>query len=110
MMNQMSGASPAPIALMKNNPAAIFITAIRPIRSAIRPAVSAPIAAPINADATAIPSTQIARPEGLLHGVVCAVDHSCVVTEQQPSECGDRGYANGAATRGEFLVFSKDLW
>ena len=45
-----------PMALMKNSTAAIFITEIRPIRSASRPAVMAPAAAPSNAEATANPS------------------------------------------------------
>ena len=49
-------ARPVPSALMKNSTAAIFMTDIRPIRSAMRPAVIAPAAAPSNADATAKPS------------------------------------------------------
>ncbi len=44
------------MALMKNSTAAIFITEMRPIRSASRPAVMAPAAAPSNAEATANPS------------------------------------------------------
>ena len=47
---------PAPIALIKNSSAAIFITANRPILSASLPAVTAPRAAPSNAEATAKPS------------------------------------------------------
>ena len=48
-------ASPVPIALIRNSTAAIFITARRPIRSAILPAVTAPSAAPSKAEATAKP-------------------------------------------------------
>ena len=49
-------ARPVPMALMKNNTAAIFMTEMRPIRSANRPAVMAPAAAPSSAEATAKPS------------------------------------------------------
>ena len=44
------------MALMKNSTAAIFITEMRPMRSARRPAVMAPAAAPSRAEATANPS------------------------------------------------------
>ena len=52
-------ARPVPMALMKNKTAAIFITDIRPIRSASRPAVMAPAAAPRSAEATAKPSAAL---------------------------------------------------
>jgi hypothetical protein len=52
-------ARPAPIALMKNNSAAIFITWSRPIRSASRPAVSAPNTQPSSAEATAKPNVAL---------------------------------------------------
>ena len=44
------------MALMKNRIAAIRITISRPMWSAIRPAISAPAAAPSRAEATAKPS------------------------------------------------------
>src|SRR4051812_29302450 len=47
------GESPVPIALIKKSPAASHIALIRPNRSATRPAMNAPIAAPISADDTA---------------------------------------------------------
>ena len=55
----MLAARPAPKALMKNSTAAIFITASRPMRSASRPAVMAPAAAPSSAEATAKPSAAL---------------------------------------------------
>ena len=45
------------------SPAASFITASRPIRSASRPAVIAPAAAPSNAEATAKPSDASPMPK-----------------------------------------------
>ena len=60
--HQTLGARPVPIALTKKNTAAIFITEMRPIRSAIRPAVMAPAAAPSSADATAKPSVALPMP------------------------------------------------
>ena len=56
-------ARPVPMALMKNSTAAIFITEIRPIRSASRPAVMAPAAAPSSAEATAKPSEALLMPK-----------------------------------------------
>ncbi|SHU63806.1 Uncharacterised protein [Mycobacteroides abscessus subsp. abscessus] len=53
----MFGARPAPTALNRNKAAAIFMTATRPMRSATRPAVMAPTAAPSSAEATAKPSS-----------------------------------------------------
>ena len=52
----MFQASPAPMALIRNSSAASFITERRPTRSASRPAVMAPTAAPSSAEATAIPN------------------------------------------------------
>ena len=56
-------ARPVPMALMKNSTAAIFITEMRPILSASRPAVIAPAAAPSNAEATAKPSEALLMPK-----------------------------------------------
>ena len=64
-INQTLSARPVPIALMKNSTAAIFMTEIRPIRSARRPAVMAPAAAPSNAEATAKPSAALLMPKWL---------------------------------------------
>ena len=50
------GDSPAPIAEMKKSTAATFIVNKRPNRSANRPAVIAPAAAPSRAEATAKPN------------------------------------------------------
>ena len=49
------GAKPVTIALSRNSTAAIFMTASRPRRSAIRPPIMAPAAAPSRAEATAKP-------------------------------------------------------
>jgi hypothetical protein len=57
------GASAVPIALTRKNKAAIFITEMRPIASAIRPADMAPTAAPSSADATANPSFALSIPK-----------------------------------------------
>jgi hypothetical protein len=62
-ISQTLPASPAPMARMKNSTAAIFITASRPIRSASRPAVMAPAAAPSNAEATAKPNEASLMPK-----------------------------------------------
>ena len=48
---------------MRKNTAAIFITEMRPIRSAIRPADIAPAAAPSSAEATAKPSSALPMPK-----------------------------------------------
>ena len=58
-------ARPVPMALMRNSTAAIFITEMRPMRSASRPAVMAPAAAPSNAEATAKPSAALLIPKWL---------------------------------------------
>lgn len=47
--SQRANGSADPTALTVNSTAAICITRIRPIRSAIRPAVAAPMAQPISA-------------------------------------------------------------
>ena len=65
--NQTLGERPVPIALMKNRIAAIRITISRPMWSAIRPAISAPAAAPSSAEATAKPSSAASVPN-------CVVD------------------------------------
>ena len=56
-------ATPVPMALIRNSTAASFITARRPIRSANRPAVIAPAAAPSSAEATANPSEALLMPK-----------------------------------------------
>ena len=61
--SQTLGARPVPIALIRNSAAAIFITDSRPIRSASRPAVTAPSAAPSSAEATANPSVVLPMPK-----------------------------------------------
>lgn len=57
MSRNKFGANPVPIALIRKSTAAIRMTNRRPNRSASRPAVIAPAAAPSRADATAKPST-----------------------------------------------------
>src|SRR5215475_11187481 len=59
----MSQARPVPIELTKKIAAAIFMTAIRPWRSASGPANQAPSAEPSRAPATAKPSNQEAAPD-----------------------------------------------
>lgn len=54
---------PVPNALIRKSTAAIFMTAMRPILSASRPAVIAPRAAPSSADATAKPSSALPMPK-----------------------------------------------
>src|ERR1700760_4810870 len=56
-------ASPVPIELAKKIAAAIFMTAMRPWRSASGPANQAPTAEPSSAPATAKPSNQEAAPD-----------------------------------------------
>ena len=56
---QMLLANPAPSPQTKNKTAASFIIARRPIRSAIRPASTAPTAAPITAEAAAKPNSAL---------------------------------------------------
>ena len=58
-----SCAKPVPNALMRNSTAAIFMTEMRPILSAIQPAVIAPAAAPKSAEATAKPSSALPMPK-----------------------------------------------
>ena len=58
-----SWASPVPKALTRNSTAAIFMTEMRPILSAMRPAVMAPAAAPSSAEATANPSSALPIPK-----------------------------------------------
>jgi hypothetical protein len=60
---QTSCAKPVPNALMRNSTAAIFMTEMRPILSAIQPAVIAPAAAPKSAEATAKPSEALPMPK-----------------------------------------------
>src|SRR5215475_10718406 len=59
----MSQARPVPIELTKKIAAAIFMTAMRPWRSASGPANQAPRAEPSSAPATARPSSQDAAPD-----------------------------------------------
>src|ERR1700758_79816 len=61
--DQICQARPVPIELKKKIAAAIFMTAMRPWRSARGPANQAPIAEPSNAPATAKPSSQEAAPD-----------------------------------------------
>lgn len=56
---QMLLARPAPAPQTKKDVAASFIIANRPIRSAIRPAIIAPAAAPISAAAAAKPNAAL---------------------------------------------------
>ena len=95
---------PAPIALIKNSSAAIFITAIRPILSASLPAVIAPAAAPSSADATAKPSLKPPMPNVVLDRRHRAVDDRAVVAEQQAAEGRYRGDPDDAAAVFGFLV------
>src|SRR5271154_3934551 len=62
----ISQARPVPIELTKKIAAAIFMTAMRPWRSASGPANQAPIAEPRSAPATAKPSNQGAAPDQTL--------------------------------------------
>ena len=55
----MLAANPAPSPQTKNNAAAIFIIDRRPIRSPIRPADTAPTAAPSTAEAAAKPNSAL---------------------------------------------------
>ena len=89
---------------MKNRTAAIFMTEMRPILSAIVPAVIAPAAAPISADATAKPSSALPIPKSSWIGVDRPVDDRAVVAEQQATERRHRGDSDGGATRGEVVV------
>src|ERR1700759_2627946 len=59
----MSQARPVPIELTKKMAAAIFMTAMRPWRSASGPANQAPSAEPSSASATAKPSNQEGAPD-----------------------------------------------
>ena len=63
-----SAENPAPIALMKKSTAAICMTRSRPMRSAMRPANSAPAAAPSSAEATAKPEGRGLDVEDLTDG------------------------------------------
>src|ERR1700759_4620075 len=62
----ISQARPVPIELTKKIAAAIFMTTMRPWRSASGPANQAPIAEPRSAPATAKPSSQEAAPDQAL--------------------------------------------
>src|ERR1700758_4923891 len=61
--DQICQARPVPIELAKKIAAAIFMTAMRPWRSASGPANQAPSAEPSSAPATAKPSNQEAAPD-----------------------------------------------
>ena len=81
---------------MKNRIAAIRITISRPMWSAIRPAISAPAAAPSSAEATAKPSSAASVPNCVVDRRDGAVDDGTVVPEQEPAERGDRRYSDNA--------------
>ena len=84
-----SGANAVPMALMKNNTAAIFITEMRPILSAMRPGRHGAAAAPSSAEATAKPNSVVADAEVFLDRVDGTVDDGAVVAEQQAAQRGD---------------------
>ena len=98
------GANAVPIALTKKNSAAIFMTEMRPMRSAIRPADMAPAAAPSSAEATAKPNSALPMPKSSWMEVDGTVDDGAVVAEQQAAQRGHRCDSNGGAARREVFV------
>ena len=83
--------SAEPTALMVNSIAAICMQRMRPIRSAIRPAVAAPIAQPIRAMAMTWAERAGADVVTAADRLDGAVDHGAVVAEQEAAHRGRRG-------------------
>ena len=92
------------MALMRKSTAAIFMTEMRPILSAIQPAVIAPAAAPEQRRGDGETEFGVADAEVLLDRVDRTVDHRAVVAEQQAAERGHRSDSDGSAARREVIV------
>ena len=88
-------ASPEPIALTMNRPAAISMTRTRPSRSASGPANQAPTAQPSRAEETTKPRTTRLRWKVCSQRVDGAVDDRGVVAEQEAADGRRRGHQDG---------------